>query len=271
MRDQNIRNIHIKDNLRFKEYTHKSTKALLFAGITAASLTFLSGGVETTAKADTTNSSSETITNKTNDDPVVTPVTQSTTSNTGNNTNNQTNTGTDSQTGSNSDTGTNSNTGSQNNTDTNNSNASSTGSNAGDTTNSKGSSADGSTNNNEDDTSNGSTATPLSAPVSNSQSNTGTTSNESAPVTTDQTDSTQTDDQTIDQWMPNKTLQTWVLRALNTPGDRVSDYTGTKVWNSVDDITKDDMLILNQLSNQHFGTTYIDGKTEFSLEGLPIR
>ena len=64
----------------------------------------------------------------------------------------------------------------------------------------------------------------------------------------------------INDWMPNKTLQQMVLaglRGLNTG----------KTWASADDITKDDLLLLTSLSATGF-STYIDGKTSFSLAGL---
>lgn len=72
-----------------------------------------------------------------------------------------------------------------------------------------------------------------------------------------------TADESIDEWMPNKTLQQWVLYALNNAGVG-------KTWTSVDQITKEDMLYLTgKLSSQSMhGTTYIDGKSSFSLEGL---
>ena len=62
----------------------------------------------------------------------------------------------------------------------------------------------------------------------------------------------------INQWMPNKLLQQEVLRQLRAqnPG---------RTWNSADDITKDDMLLLTTYYGKD---TYIDGKTSYSLEGL---
>ncbi|WP_082078051.1 MucBP domain-containing protein [Levilactobacillus spicheri] len=67
------------------------------------------------------------------------------------------------------------------------------------------------------------------------------------------------DDETIDDWMPNKILQQTVLEHLQA-------LTGVdKTWNTVDDITKEDMALLTTLYNDD---TYIDGKTSFSLEGL---
>jgi len=67
-------------------------------------------------------------------------------------------------------------------------------------------------------------------------------------------------EESIDQWMPNKTLQNFILKQLNAGGYG-------KTWNSVDDITKADMLNFTSLDFQSV-STYIDGKTEFSLEGL---
>ena len=64
----------------------------------------------------------------------------------------------------------------------------------------------------------------------------------------------------INDWMPNKTLQQIVLANLN----RLN--TG-KTWTSTDDITQDDLLLLNSLDNSGF-STYIDGKSSFSLAGL---
>ncbi|KJW13305.1 MucBP domain-containing protein [Levilactobacillus spicheri] len=73
-------------------------------------------------------------------------------------------------------------------------------------------------------------------------------------------------DQTIDQWMPNKRLQQmvlWYLKGTKDPNNP------TKTWTSVNDITKQDMLLLTRFSTQSTKTsTYIDGKQSFSLEGL---
>lgn len=59
----------------------------------------------------------------------------------------------------------------------------------------------------------------------------------------------------IDTWMPNKTLQGMVAKALNK---------------DVSQITQDDMAGLTSLASGHTlgDTVYIDGKTPFSLEGL---
>lgn len=72
------------------------------------------------------------------------------------------------------------------------------------------------------------------------------------------------DTTTIDQWMPNKILQELVLKHLHK-----LDNAG-KSWNSVADITPDDMLLLKRFeaTGEDKIDTYIDGKTEFSLEGL---
>lgn len=69
---------------------------------------------------------------------------------------------------------------------------------------------------------------------------------------------------TIDDWMPNKRLQQAVLLHLQR-------LTGVdKKWNSVADITQEDLQLLKKLmvlGNDGFDT-YIDGHTAFSLEGL---
>jgi len=81
----------------------------------------------------------------------------------------------------------------------------------------------------------------------------------SAPVVTPAPGTTN-----IDQWMPNKTLQKVILLTLQ-------DVEGTdKTWNSVADITQDDLLLLTTLDVKDGKgyDTYIDGKTPFSLEGL---
>lgn len=65
----------------------------------------------------------------------------------------------------------------------------------------------------------------------------------------------------IDEWMPNKILQQAILTALRSQNP-------SQTWGSVDDITQDDLLLLTTLSIQGKVNTYIDGKTEFSLEGL---
>lgn len=79
------------------------------------------------------------------------------------------------------------------------------------------------------------------------------------PVTTKATPQVKAD---IDLWMPNETLQDLVWRHLK------ADHKD-KSWASAKDITKEDMLLLTELSAQRFLVSlYIDGKTEFSLEGL---
>jgi len=67
-------------------------------------------------------------------------------------------------------------------------------------------------------------------------------------------------DENINDWMPNQTLQQMVLSNLNR-----SD--AGKTWTSVNDITKQDLLFLKKLDASGF-STYIDGKTSFSLTGL---
>lgn len=79
-----------------------------------------------------------------------------------------------------------------------------------------------------------------------------------------------TADETIDQWMPNKTLQQMVFKTF-TVGNSYNNLliaASGKQWQSASDITKEDMQLLNHLALQDYGTTYIDGKTSFSLEGL---
>jgi len=66
---------------------------------------------------------------------------------------------------------------------------------------------------------------------------------------------------TIDLWMPNKQLQQVILQALQELTDT------DKTWNSVADITQEDMALLKNLSHHNINT-YIDGKTAYSLEGL---
>ncbi|WP_204121368.1 MucBP domain-containing protein [Levilactobacillus sp. 244-2] len=66
---------------------------------------------------------------------------------------------------------------------------------------------------------------------------------------------------TIDLWMPNKKLQQVILQALQELKDT------DKTWDSVADITQEDMALIKNLS-KHSHSTYIDGKTAYSLEGL---
>lgn len=66
----------------------------------------------------------------------------------------------------------------------------------------------------------------------------------------------------IDQWMPNETLQDLVWQTLKY-------YNQDRTWASAKDITQKDMLLLTELSAQTFLVSlYIDGQSEFSLEGL---
>ncbi|WP_057878269.1 MucBP domain-containing protein [Levilactobacillus paucivorans] len=71
--------------------------------------------------------------------------------------------------------------------------------------------------------------------------------------------------ETIDQWMPNQKLQQVVLLQLRkqNPG---------KTWNSVADITKDDMALLTSLvaygSNESGGIDTYNNRKPFSIEGL---
>ncbi|OLF67965.1 hypothetical protein ADT67_03665 [Levilactobacillus brevis] len=71
---------------------------------------------------------------------------------------------------------------------------------------------------------------------------------------------------TIDQWMPNKTLQQWILEALNNSS--WSTKPADVVISDASQITQADMLYLKTLDIGVNKTTYIDGKTSFSLEGL---
>jgi len=72
----------------------------------------------------------------------------------------------------------------------------------------------------------------------------------------------------IDQWMPNKTLQTAVLTEL-----RREPQEDHKTWSVENEITQQDMLRLDALritgNAESSGiSTYIDGHTEFSLKGI---
>ncbi|WP_125583897.1 MucBP domain-containing protein [Levilactobacillus cerevisiae] len=71
---------------------------------------------------------------------------------------------------------------------------------------------------------------------------------------------------TIDDWLPNKTLQVTILNALNDLGIG-------RTWATPEDITQEDLALLTRLdvagsSNSNFKDTYIDGTTAFSLKGL---
>jgi len=75
-------------------------------------------------------------------------------------------------------------------------------------------------------------------------------------------------DAAIDQWMPNKTLQTAVLKELQR--EQQEDH---KTWVAENEITQEDMLRLDALritgNAESSGiSTYIDGHTEFSLKGI---
>ncbi|UIF29111.1 MucBP domain-containing protein [Levilactobacillus brevis] len=66
----------------------------------------------------------------------------------------------------------------------------------------------------------------------------------------------------IDQWMPNETLQDLVWQTLKHDNK-------DRMWASAKDVTQEDMLLLTRLSAQTFLVSlYIDGQSEFSLEGL---
>lgn len=66
---------------------------------------------------------------------------------------------------------------------------------------------------------------------------------------------------TIDEWMPNTVLQQAVLKALRAQNPNQS-------WASAADITQADMALLKTLSITTGAGTYIDGKTDFKLDGL---
>ncbi|WP_258115536.1 MucBP domain-containing protein [Levilactobacillus yiduensis] len=75
-------------------------------------------------------------------------------------------------------------------------------------------------------------------------------------------------DNFIDQWLPNQTLQNEVLSELQQLGTQAANG---RHWDSVADITQDDMALVTSLSvsgGGSFPDTYIDGKTPFSLKGL---
>ncbi|WP_125583083.1 MucBP domain-containing protein [Levilactobacillus cerevisiae] len=78
-------------------------------------------------------------------------------------------------------------------------------------------------------------------------------------------------DQSIDEWMPNKALQQAVFKTLtatNTLSNPLIAASG-RTWSSVSDITQADMALLYHFGTQAtLTTTYIDGKSSFSLEGL---
>ncbi|MFC6290338.1 MucBP domain-containing protein [Levilactobacillus angrenensis] len=75
-------------------------------------------------------------------------------------------------------------------------------------------------------------------------------------------------DNFIDEWLPNQTLQNEVLRQLQGLSTQAAN---DRHWDSVADITQDDMALLTNLSvsgGGSFPDTYIDGKKSFSLKGL---
>ncbi|MFD1454443.1 MucBP domain-containing protein [Levilactobacillus lanxiensis] len=67
-------------------------------------------------------------------------------------------------------------------------------------------------------------------------------------------------EESIDEWMPNTKLQAEILKTLNNISPN------GKRWKNVRDITQSDMLYLTSLNGS--GTTWIDGHTPYSLEGL---
>lgn len=75
-------------------------------------------------------------------------------------------------------------------------------------------------------------------------------------------------DNFIDQWLPNQTLQNEVLRQLQGLSAQAANG---RHWDSVADITQDDLALITSLSisgGGSFPDTYIDGTTSFSLKGL---
>ncbi|MFC6273940.1 MucBP domain-containing protein [Levilactobacillus tangyuanensis] len=74
-------------------------------------------------------------------------------------------------------------------------------------------------------------------------------------------------DESIDAWMPNKTLQADMLSYFQGAyiADNPSIAASGKTWSTAADITQADMLLLNYV---FFKDTYIDGKSSFSLKGL---
>ncbi|KRL96221.1 MucBP domain-containing protein [Levilactobacillus hammesii] len=103
----------------------------------------------------------------------------------------------------------------------------------------------------------------------------------SLAVTTNQTndnDQLVYDNAPIDEWMPNKQLQTILLRTLQGSSHSTWDNNfldpsygttpGAKTWNAVADITKSDLLLLKSFSLQTQYSSYIDGKASYSIEGL---
>ncbi|NLR10534.1 MucBP domain-containing protein [Lactobacillus sp. HBUAS51381] len=85
------------------------------------------------------------------------------------------------------------------------------------------------------------------------------------------------DNAPIDEWMPNTWLQAILLKTLQGNGGTWNNNfvdpnyavePGAKTWSSVADITKSDLLLLKSFSIQTRNSTYIDGKTSYSIEGL---
>ncbi|WP_203639128.1 MucBP domain-containing protein [Levilactobacillus wangkuiensis] len=74
----------------------------------------------------------------------------------------------------------------------------------------------------------------------------------------------------IDNWMPNEKLQELVWKELTAADDIRNSrvFKSGRHWETAKDITQDDLKLLDDLDLAAHGTTYIDGKHSFSLEGL---
>ncbi|MFC6274173.1 MucBP domain-containing protein [Levilactobacillus tangyuanensis] len=72
--------------------------------------------------------------------------------------------------------------------------------------------------------------------------------------------------ESINDWLPNKTLQLTIMNRLN-------EMDLGRTWTTPEEITQDDMALLDEVhvggsSNSGNKDTYIDGTTSFSLKGL---
>jgi len=74
----------------------------------------------------------------------------------------------------------------------------------------------------------------------------------------------------IDNWMPNEKLQELVWKELKVADDTRNSrvFKSGRHWETAKDITQSDLKLLDDLDLAAHGTTYIDGKHSFSLEGL---
>ncbi|WP_125764687.1 MucBP domain-containing protein [Levilactobacillus mulengensis] len=74
----------------------------------------------------------------------------------------------------------------------------------------------------------------------------------------------------IDNWMPNEKLQELVWKELTAADDTRNSrvFNSGRHWETAKDITQSDLKLLDDLDLAAYGTTYIDGKHSFSLEGL---